>query len=471
MASRALTRDPTDLAWATSDPVGFARAVLRHDLWPLQEEILEAVASHPRVAVKAAHATGKTFVAADAVLWWITNFPDGIAVTTAPTWTQVERVLWGAIHRAARSSLIAYPPLNQTELRLDADNYAIGLSTNEGVRFQGFHGRVLIVLDEAPGVLPEIWEAIEGVRAGGDVRVLALGNPTVASGPFYDAFASNRHGWRTFTISAFDTPNLAGVSVQGLLEMSVEELADDARPYLVTRRWAREKLLEWGEGHPLWQSRVLGQFPHDGDEALFPLSWLEAARFRTAEPAADDDWVAGLDVAGPGEDETSLTVRHGAEIFLQKAWPQADPRGAIVAALAPFRERNVAVVVDTVGIGHYMAWHLEDQGFEVTDVNVGEAAHDSERFANLKAEIYWGLRERLRDGDVAGLTDERSIAQLASVRYRHNARGQIVIESKDEMRKRGARSPDRAESLILAFARSPAIRIGPWRVEDHIFII
>jgi hypothetical protein len=58
------------------------------------------------------------------------------------------------------------------------------------VRFQGFHGRLLIVVDEAPGVKADIWEAIEGIRAGGDVRVLALGNPTIASGPFYDAFTS-----------------------------------------------------------------------------------------------------------------------------------------------------------------------------------------------------------------------------------------------------------------------------------------
>jgi hypothetical protein len=48
----------------------------------------------------------------------------------------------------------------------------------------------------------------EGIRAGGDV--LALGNPTVVSGPFYDAFTVNRASWRTFTISAFDTPNLMG---------------------------------------------------------------------------------------------------------------------------------------------------------------------------------------------------------------------------------------------------------------------
>src|SRR5512143_3127190 len=243
------TRDATDadLRAVIADPVRFARGLLRCDLWPVQAQILRAVAASSRTAVKACHASGKTFVAAVAVLWWVTRFPDGIVVTTAPTWVQVERVLWGEIHRAAQRSRIKYPPLNQTELKLGPNNYAIGLSTNEGVRFQGFHGdHILIVLDEAPGVLPEIWEAIEGISAGGDVRVLALGNPTVSSGPFFDAFSANRDLWRTFTISAFDTPNLAGLSLADVLALDDGALDIAPNPYLVTRRWVREKWSEWG---------------------------------------------------------------------------------------------------------------------------------------------------------------------------------------------------------------------------------
>src|SRR5262245_13425479 len=166
--------DATALAGVVRDPVRFCRGLLRHDLWPLQEDILQAVASRSRVAVKACHASGKTFVAAVAVLWFVTRYRDGIVVTTAPTWTQVENLLWGEIHRAVQSSRIAFPQLNKTELRIGPGNYALGLSTNEGVRFQGFHGRILIVIDEAPGVKADIWESIEGIRAGGDVHVLAL---------------------------------------------------------------------------------------------------------------------------------------------------------------------------------------------------------------------------------------------------------------------------------------------------------
>src|SRR6266851_5681248 len=138
------------------DPALFARIVLGADLWKRQE-ILAAVSRHSRVAVKACHASGKSYAIAIAVLWWLTAHRDGIVVTTAPTWLQVEKVIWGEIKSAVRRSVLCgkvkFPVPTQTELRLGPQNYAIGLSTDDSSRFQGFHsGHVLIVLDEAPGV-------------------------------------------------------------------------------------------------------------------------------------------------------------------------------------------------------------------------------------------------------------------------------------------------------------------------------
>jgi hypothetical protein len=63
---------------------------------------------------------------------------------------------------------------------------------NQAVAFQGYHDEhVLFVLDEAPGIPPEILNAIEGTSASGDGRVLMLGNPTIPSGAFYDALTAN----------------------------------------------------------------------------------------------------------------------------------------------------------------------------------------------------------------------------------------------------------------------------------------
>lgn len=441
-----------------------ARGVLVHDHWPMAEQILNAIfRPRARVAVKACHASSKTFTAADAVL--LTLLLGGDAVTTAPTWTQVEELLWGEIHRALRTSRVtSWGTVNDTEIELPTGERALGLSTNEGVRFQGFHARpgrfLLIVLDEAPGVRPDVWDALEGIRAGGDVRVLALGNPMIPSGPFYDVFEKNRPGWQTFTIDAFDTPNLAGLSLEQLLALPDHELDVAPRPYLVDRRWVVEKYREWTEQSPLWQSKVRGQFPTQSEDSLLWLAWLEAAKARGTQPAETDSLEAGLDVAGPGEDETVLTVRHGPRILHQRGWANPDPRGDVLAELAPFSEQLKRLKVDSIGQGYYFARHLEDNGYRgrVIDVNVGESPEDKERYANLKAELYWGLRLRAESGDLAGLTSDLALSQLASIRYKHNARGQIVIESKDEARKRGVKSPDWAESTMLSFAEVDTAR-------------
>ena len=451
-----LTRDQAAaiLSRHQTDPVAFVREVLGHDPWSAPEAILRALATErAQVAVKSCHSSGKTYSAAEAVLWWVFAMR-GIAVTTAPTWTQVARLLWGELRRAHASARYALGgTLLQTELKVGPSCYALGLSTNEGVRFQGFHGRVLIVLDEAPGVRPDIWQAIQGIRAGGDVRILALGNPTISSGPFYDAFTVARAHWRTFTVDAFATPNLQGLNVEDIRRMAPTDLARTVRPYLATRQWVRERLDEDGESSPNWQARVRGQFPLQSDESLLSLSWLDAARY--AEAPESGDWWAGLDVAGPGDSETVLCLRRGGHVVSLQAWPGEDPRGEVVAALAPYRQHGVRVNVDTIGQGYYMARHLQDQGLMVHDINVGEPARDREKYANSKAEHYWGLRLRFQQGDVSGLEDERTIAQLSSIRYAHNSRGQIAIESKDEARKRGVRSPDRAEAVMLCFALPP----------------
>lgn len=441
------------------DPVSFARKLLRSDVWPIQAEILRSIAENRRTAVKACHASGKTFLAALAVLWWLARWPKCVVVTTAPTATQIEKLLWGEIHSALGRSVYPFPKPLLTELKINPDRYALGFSTSvtkndQGVRFQGFHSeKVLVVIDESPGVHEGIWESIEGARAGGDVHVLALGNPTIASGPFHDAFTTGRNSWNTFTISAFDTPNLEGLTIESLLTLSNEELDINQRPYLTTRRWVREKYEEWGPGHPLWESRVLGQFPQQAEDALLSLAWLEAASI--SELSIDKAKArAGLDVAGPGEDETVLTVRRGPRIILQKSWATSDPRGEVVAALTPYRDADdlESVNVDSIGIGWGMHCHLLECKFPSVAVNVSETPRDTEKFSNLKAELYWGLRLRAQAGDFSGKIDEKTIGQLAGIRYKHNARGQIVIESKDDAKKRGVKSPDRAESIMLAYA-------------------
>ncbi len=451
-----------------ADPVRFVRGVLGHDPWDVPEQILRAVDQpHARVAVKSCHASGKTHTAAEAVISHVARHADGIAVTTAPTWTQVKDVLWREIREALAQARVAFPKPSTVRWSIGTKQYAMGLSTNEGVRFQGFHGRMLIPVDEAAGVRPDIIEAAKGIAAGGDVRFLWLGNPTIPSGPFYDVFRTRPAGWTLLTISAFDTPNFAGLGPaqsdgrppEALLALDADGLAQTVRPYLITRRWVREMWDECDQNpqHPFWQARVLGEFPSQADDALYPLAWLERARRQWLEMPEDGTaLVAGIDVAGPGEDETVLVVRTSGptwRVRMPEAWRTPEPQQHVTQALAACGPQLTGGAVDVIGIGHYFLALLQDGGVSgLTGVNVAEAPRDPRRFVNRKAELCWALRERLRDGLCALPPDETLFAQLAGLRYGHDARGRVLIESKDAARRRGVKSPDRAEALILTCA-------------------
>ena len=301
--------------WA-QHPAIFSEAVLGDELWDKQYQMMDAM-TQPRahVAIKGCHGSSKTWTASRILMWWLLHDDNARAVTTAPTWVQVVKQLWAEVTAANRHSRVKlFDKMNQAEIKITESNYAIGVSTNETDRFQGWHGKVLIIVDEAPGVFADLWQAIEGIEAAGDVRVLQLGNPTITSGPFYESFFQDR--WQKFTISAFDTPNLQGLTIDQLLEWEQDkspELDYMLLPYMISRRWVLERYHEWGPDHPMWYARVLGGFPPQSESALISIQWLEAAKYRFTTKnqifSRTTPFKCGLDVAGAGKDETVLTVR------------------------------------------------------------------------------------------------------------------------------------------------------------------
>jgi hypothetical protein len=168
----------------------------------------------------------------------LTAHDESIALVTAPTLPQV-KTFWREITEAISNSQIRYSEPTTTMWEISPKRYAQGFTSTKGVNAQGFHGkRVTILADEAIGISPDIWDAIEGVRSAGDVRLVMLCNPTVPAGPVFDAFTKLRGtpGHATITISAFDTPNLAGLTLERLLQLSEEELDYAPFPWLIRRR-------------------------------------------------------------------------------------------------------------------------------------------------------------------------------------------------------------------------------------------
>jgi hypothetical protein len=113
----------------------------------------------------------------------------------------------------------------------------------------------------------------------------------------------------------------------------------------------------------------------------------------------------------------------------------------------------VRVQIDKIGIGAGVVSRGVELHEPFVGINVGEAAIDSERFLNLRAEYYWALRERFEAGDVdLDPSDKQLASELCSIRFKRTSRGQIQIESKEDMKRRGIPSPNRAEAVMLAFA-------------------
>src|SRR5690554_1617215 len=99
-----------DLSEYDGDPVRFFREVLGVEPWAKQREILEAVRDHRRVAVRAGHGVGKTFVLAGLSLYWLYAHR-GMVKSTAPTKRMTQNLLWGEIHRLRANARIRLPAL------------------------------------------------------------------------------------------------------------------------------------------------------------------------------------------------------------------------------------------------------------------------------------------------------------------------------------------------------------------------
>jgi hypothetical protein len=243
------------------------------------------------------------------------------------------------------------------------------------------------------------------------------------------------------------------------MEGDEPELQHVVRPYLITRQWVWASLQRWGVNSGAYKSRVRGQFPGMGEDQLISGDWLEAIRKRLPILADEPHWEAGIDVAGEGGDETVVTVRNGKHIFPQGVWATEDPRGQVVAFLLPYKNRAEAmgckliVKVDVAGLGYYFAQHLKDNEFDVLSVKAQQKPRDPERFADAKAEMHWHFREECESGDLSGDISDKAFAQCTQITWKLDSRGRITIEKKDDMKKRGLDSPDRAESMMLAFYR------------------
>lgn len=437
---------------AQLDPGWWIQNVLGSPLWEKQIEIAESVRDFERTAVRSCHGIGKSYIAARIAIWFLQTHKNSIVVTTAPTYRQVAKITWQELRSAHKASRIQLPgSLLETECKVADKWFAIGFTATDPDHFQGVHAdHVLIILEEAAGILSDIWLAVDGCLTGAHCRLLSIGNPTDGSGDFAKEFRSP--GVNKIRVDAFSTPNFQGKGI--------------VIPGLITPAWVEDKRKRWGEDSPMYQSRVMAEFPTLGDRCVFPLGLLERAVAYEAEHASYINQL-GVDVARFGVDETIFMHRLGQKLRLQLATSKQSTMETVGNIIRMCDELGVhSVRIDDTGVGGGVTDRLRElkaegrlSNVKVHAINNGSAPSDKDHYINTRAQLAWCLRTSLEAREVDLDADEDLQAQLSNVQYKITSQGKIQLESKEESKRKGQPSPDRADAAVLAWAPEAVINL------------
>jgi len=220
----------------------------------------------------------------------------------------------------------------------------------------------------------------------------------------------------------------------------------------VTPEWVSQRYKRWGPENPLYLSRVKAEFPTEGEDTLIPMSHIEAAKKRTLEPT-DNPNVIGVDVARFGTDFSVIAHRRGPVIRILQRFGKTDTMTTTGHARRHRRlTKATRAIVDADGLGAGVADRLREQREPVKDAHGGASPSDKDMFLNQRAEWYWNLRIAFETGEIdIDPADEDLAAQLSDMKWKVNSSGKIVLEPKEEMKKRLGCSPDDADAVAMTF--------------------
>jgi hypothetical protein len=472
------------------DPVWYAHDRLGLSLTSQQRQLVEAIApSGAKVSARAGHGVGKS-AAVSAVIWWFLDcFEYPKIPCTAPSASQLRDVLWSELaktlrrsdefsrglglhpdmylgaafeitqdriaHRqagtewfaAARTARKENPDalqgLHASNIRISEDGSAVE-QADEG-------GNILFVVEEASGVDDKIFEVAEGALSSHGARLLMVGNPTRNTGYFADSHKKSKREYTALHFSCADSPLVDPGYREGLIR-------------------------KFGEGSNVVRVRADGEFPKQDDDTIIAVDDAEALVTREIPASRHGDRRLGVDVARYGDDRTTFVLRHGNVIEHVKIKAKQDTMAtANEAKRLRIEWRADAIYVDEIGVGAGVVDRLKELREPVIAVNVAERSPDKDedkvtqtkyrdgqavpreaKPAKLRDWLWFEMR-RWYSEDCPVIVQRDELAddlagEVSSVRYKYNHDGELVAESKDDMRKRGLRSPDIAEGLLMTFS-------------------
>jgi NAD(P)H-dependent FMN reductase len=271
---------------------------------------------------------------------------------------------------------------------------------------------------------------------------LLTGNPTRSTGFFWRVFNMERDRWWSLRVSCTESPRVT--------QDFVEEIAN-----------------RYGEDSNAYRVRVLGEFPLADEDTVIPAALIDSAMARDVPLDLTMPEIWGLDVARFGSDQSVLIKRRGTRITeMPRRWTGVDTMSVAGAVkhefdALPMPNKPGLIVIDVIGVGSGVVDRLTEQNLPVLGLNVAEVPSIVGRFARLRDELWFRVREWLEGRNVQMPYDERLRADLAAPRLSFLSDGRMQVESKQMLRSRGFASPDSADALCLTFAApGMALQLG-----------
>ena len=441
---------PETIQWSLLE--GYRDHVWDGDIDPLQL-MLDCLVSGENVGIESGTGTNKTFMAAAILLWFLACFPNSNVITIAPREKQLKLHLWKEVNKFWPRFEVLFPNAQKLGLQIrmrpnDESWTAIGIAVGVGAdeeaatKAQGFHAEhMLFITEETPGIVSPIMVAIENTCTAPHNLHLALGNP--------DHQQDELHKFceKTTTvhvrISALDHPNVV-----------LDDPSFIAGACSVKSVNARET--NYGADSRLYLSRVRGMCPAESTEAVIRWSWCTAARDRDPNRVVKGFDALGVDVANSQNGDKGA-VAHGSGAELHEVISVACPDANLFASqtVVPMMRGNrvdeKSVGIDSIGVGAGAVNELLRLGYLGITKLAGSAAPDAseeeEVFGNLRSQMWWQMRLDLQHGMVVFPDDPELFQDLTTPRL-FTRSGRIYIESKDELKKRLKRSPDKGDAAV-----------------------
>jgi phage terminase large subunit len=425
------------------DWVSMAREVFGVEPDEDQRFVLDAACrGERRISVRSGHGVGKTTGLSLVVVGHaITRFPQK-TVCTAPTSSQ----LFDALASEVKALLKKLPPVLQELFEIQVDQIKLRSAPDESfIAFRtskpetpeamaGVHSAyVLLICDEASGIPDPVFEAAAGSMSGTNATTILAGNPVRTTGLFFDTHHKLRDKWLTRHISCVGHPRISA------------DFIDDMR-----RRY--------GEDSNAYRVRVLGEFPTGDDDTVIPFELMEASLKRDVQPLKVKE-IWGVDCARFGNDTSALARRKGNTLVKlveeKKGWDTMRLAGWIKSEYDDMAIDNKPseILVDSIGIGAGVVDRLMEMGLPARGINVSESSSlFSDRYLNMRAELWFTGKDWFQAKDCNLNGDEALGAELIAPRFKYTSSGKIQVESKEDMKKRGLKSPNRADAFLLTLA-------------------